>query len=73
MEITIQYKIKNSPNDLKYLREQSYWYKYLNRSPDNLKLFENEMKKSYKITTEDRMKKMFDGLDAVSKVINILN
>ncbi len=73
MELTLQYKIKNTPNNIRYLRERSHWYKYLNRNENNYKLFETEMKKTYKITTEDRMKKMMDSLDTVSKVFNILN
>lgn len=73
MNIEIQYKIKSNLNDLRYLREKSYWYKYLNRNKINIKKFEEEMKITYKITPEDRMKKMADGLDWVSKIMNILN
>lgn len=73
MQIDIQYKIKSTPNDLKYLRERSYWYKYLNRDKNYLKKFEEEMKRNYKITTEDKMKKMADSLDSLSKIINILS
>ncbi len=73
MNIETQYKIRNNPNNIRYLREKSYWYKYLNRNKINIKKFEEEMKITYKITPEDRMKKMADGLDWVSKIMNILN
>ena len=73
MNIEIQYKIKNNPNNIRYLREKSYWYKYLNRSKTYLKSFEDEMKTTYKITPEDRMKKMADGLDWISKIMNVIN
>ncbi len=72
MNIEIQYKIKSNLNDLRYLREKSYWYKYLNRNKTNLKYFEEEMKKSYQITTEDRMKKMINNIDSLSKIMDIL-
>lgn len=73
MDINTQYKIKSNLNNLRYLREKSYWYKYLNRSGTNLKSFEEEMKKSYKLTSEDRMKKMADGINSLSKIIDILS
>lgn len=73
MNVETQYKIKSNLNNLRYLREKSYWYKYLNRNKNNLKYFEEEMKKTYQITTEDRMKKMVDGIDSLSKIIDILS
>ncbi len=73
MDIKTQYKIKSNLNDLRYLREKSYWYKYLNRSYEYLKYFEDEMKKVYKLTPEDRMKKMADGIDSLSKIMDILS
>jgi len=73
MDINTQYKIKSNLNNLRYLREKSYWYKYLNRSGINLKPFEDEMKRSYKLTSEDRMKKMADGINSLSKIMDILS
>lgn len=73
MDIKTQYKIKSNLNNLRYLREKSYWYKYLNRSGVNLKYFEDEMKKTYKITSEDKMKKMVDGINQLSKIMDILS
>lgn len=73
MDINTQYKIKSNLNNLRYLREKSYWYKYLNRSGINLKSFEDEMKRSYKLTSEDRMKKMADGINSLSKIMDILS
>ena len=73
MNINTQYKIKGSLNNLRYLREKSYWYKYLNRSYEYLKYFEDEMKKTYKLTPEDRMKKMADGINSLSKIMDILS
>ncbi len=73
MNINTQYKIKGNLNNLRYLREKSYWYKYLNRSYEYLKYFEDEMKKTYKLTPEDRMKKMADGINSLSKIMDILS
>lgn len=73
MDINTQYKIKSNSNNLRYLRERSYWYKYLNRNGDNYLKFVEEMKKSYKLTTEDKMKKMVDGINSLSKIMDILS
>ena len=39
MTLDIQFKIKNNANYLRYLRENSFWYKELNRNPENYKKF----------------------------------
>ena len=47
MQVETRLKIKSNPNLYRYLRENSYWYKYLNRSPIFLKHLEEEMKEKY--------------------------
>lgn len=37
MTLDIQYNIRNNPNYLKYIRENSHWYKILNRNPEMFK------------------------------------
>ncbi len=73
MNIETQLRIKNNPNNTKFLRENSYWYKYLNRSRYYIKDFENAMKEKYKLTTKDKMEKIVDSLDTISKVLDILS
>lgn len=73
MSIELQYKLKENPNTLKYLKENSYWYKYLNRNNVYFKLFEDEMKTKYKLRTEDRLSKVKDSLDTISKFMDILS
>lgn len=73
MNIETLNRIRQNPNNIKFLRENSYWYKYLNRNPLYIKEFENQMKKEYKLTTEDKINKMVERLDMVSKIMDILN
>lgn len=73
MDIILQNKIREDLNNLRYLREKSYWYKYLNRSSAYYKAFNDEMKKSYKITTIDKIQRISNGIDEVSKIIDILS
>ena len=40
MQVETLLKIKSNPNLYRYLRENSYWYKYLNRSHLSLKEME---------------------------------
>ncbi len=73
MQVFIQYKIKQNPIYRQFLNENSYWYKYLNRNPLYFKDFEKDLKKKYRLTTEDRLNKMADSLDTISKIMSILN
>ena len=63
MNIDIQYKIKNKKYYLKYLRENSNWYKYLNRNPSNFKLFEEEVKNVYKLRPTDKISRAIDTFE----------
>ena len=73
MHIDIQYRIANNPNYKRFLEENSYLYKYLNRNRLYFKDFDNSMKKQYKLTTEDRIDKMREGIDTISKIMEILS
>ena len=55
MRIDIQFKIKNDPMLKKFLRENSYWYKNLNRNPDMINIMIDKMKEKYKLTTADKI------------------
>ena len=64
--------IKKNPMIYTYLRENSYWYKYLNRSPIYLKQVEEEAKKKYKLTTTDRIEKISNSISLVSNILDVL-
>ena len=53
MKLDVQFKIKNNYLLQKYIRENSYWYKYLNRNPGLLSEMEREMKEKYKLTASE--------------------
>ena len=72
MRIDIQYKIKSNPNYLKYLRENSRWYKYLNRHPNNFRQFENEVKDVYKLSTIDRVAKTMKMIEMFEKILSTI-
>jgi len=72
MQIGVKIAIEQNPNLKKYLKENSYWYQYLNRNPSYLKLMEEEMKKKYKLTTEDKIEKMYNNITMMSEILKIL-
>ncbi len=57
MTLDIQYNIRNNPNYLKYIRENSHWYKILNRNPEMFKVFIQEVKEKYNLRTTDKIEK----------------
>ena len=59
-------EIRNNPYFYNYLRENSKWYKALNRDIKNLKLMETEVKEHYKLNFSDK-------LNDINKKLNMLN
>ena len=72
MNLDLQFKIKNDPNLQRYLRENSNWYKYLNRNPESFTAFTEEMKERYKLRPGDKINNFVDKLDLISSFINVL-
>lgn len=72
MKIDVQFKIKNDPMLQKYIRENSYWYKNLNRNPELLNTLVDEMKERYKLTTADKINSFGEKLDLIRTFINVL-
>ena len=65
MKINTYLKIKNDPNLQRYIRENSYWYKLLNRNPNLINKMIENMKKDYRLTVSDK-------IDSLNSKINLL-
>ena len=72
MNIKTQLIIKGNPNIYQYLRENSYWYKYLNRNPNVMKELIIEMKQKYKLTTSDKLERINNGVSMINSFMDIL-
>ena len=70
MSLELQFKLKENPLYIKYLRENNIWYKKLNRNPKLFDEFVSEMKTKYKLRTTDKIEKVIDTLDLVSNLFN---
>ncbi len=66
------YRINNDINLKRFLRENSYWYKELNRNPGSFKHFVNEMKVKYKLTTTDKINRTIDNINMITAFLDVL-
>lgn len=72
MRLDVQFKIKNDQMLQKYIRENSYWYKILNRNPDMINTMVDQMKEKYKLTTADKINNISQKLDLIKTFMNVL-
>lgn len=72
MTLDLQFKIKNNPYYIRYLRENSNWYKILNRNPQMFKVFEEEVKDKYELRPSYRISKALDTINMIQNVISSL-
>lgn len=72
MILDLQFKIKNNPNYKRYLRENSYWYKFLNRDPNNFKFFQEELKEKYRLRPQDKIGNIAERLEMIKSLMDIM-
>ena len=72
MRIDIMMKINQDINQKRYLRENSYWYKYLNRDINYYKIFLDEMKEKYKLTPADKINKFAMNINTLKTFLDVL-
>lgn len=69
---TIEY-IKTNPLIYNYLRENSTWYHTLTREPYKIKELEEEAKKFYKQTPEDKIEKFKEKIELIKTFMDVIN
>jgi hypothetical protein len=72
MNLDIQFKINSNTYLQSYIRENSHWYKILNRYPERFNQFADEMKEKYKLRTTDKINDFIDKIGMISTVLNTL-
>ena len=73
MTLETQFKLKSNPLYIKYLHENSHWYKILNRDSNMFNSFVEEMKTNYKLRTSDKLNKALSTFEMISAIISSLN
>ncbi len=72
MNLDIQFKIKNNPMYVQYLHENSEWYKFLNRDPSMFKVFEESVRRDYKLRASDKIIKALDTIEMFQNIFSSL-
>ena len=72
MQVETRLKIKSNPNLYRYLRENSYWYKYLNRSPLFIRRLEEEMKEKYRLRSVDKIENISNSLNLIKSFLEVM-
>ena len=72
MVIDLQNKIYSDINLKRFLYEESYWYKYLNRDYRYFDNFVKNMKNKYSLNTSDKLNKMLNNIGMIQTFLNIL-
>jgi len=72
MTLDVQFKLKGNPNYINYLRQNSYWYKILNRNPDLINEMVKEMKDRYKLNTGDKIERIGEKLSMIDTILKVI-
>ena len=72
MQVETRIRIKSDPNLYRYLGENSYWYKYLNRNPIFIKKLEEEMKEKYKLRSVDKIENISNTIKLVESFLEVI-
>ena len=72
MVLDLQFRIKNDEKLKQFLRENSYYYKYLNRSPSYLKDVIEDMKDKYEMRPSDKINKMINNIGLMNSFLEAL-
>ena len=72
MTLEVQFKLKSNPLFIKYLHENSYWYKILNRDPEMFNEFIEEVKKNYKLRATDKINDALNTFEMLTSIFSSL-
>lgn len=72
MNLILQQKISQDLKMASLLKQNSYWFKDLNRNSDNYVNFVKDMKNKYHLNTVDKISSAIDNIDLISSVLQTL-
>ena len=72
MNLDTQFKIRSNPLLQQYIRENSYWYKLLNRDPSLINKMIDNMKIDYKMTFEDKIDDLNNKMNLIKMFMDTM-
>ena len=72
MDLVVLKKINSDELLHRYLRENSHWYKILNRDPSLLNEMHQAMKDAYKLNTSDKIERLGARLSMIESLLKVL-
>lgn len=72
MEKFLQMAFRENPKSYDLLKQNSYYFKNLNRGVVDYKKFVSDMKVKYKERPTDKLESIMDNMELVSSVLNVL-
>ena len=72
MTLDLIYRIRSNRELHRYLRENSYWYKLLNRNPNLINKMNDDMKKAYRLTIEDKIDDLNDKVNLIKSFMDLV-
>lgn len=72
MILDVQFKLKENPNYILFLRNNSYWYKNLTRNPSSIKDFLKYYKEYNKQQRIDKFMNTINYIEMLSSIMSTL-
>ena len=72
MQLNVLLELRKDEKMYDLFKFNSYWIKDLNRNPENIKKFKEQMKVKYKLRTTDKISDAIDNIDIITNVLNAL-
>lgn len=72
MEKLLQMAFRENPKSFELLKQNSYYFKGLNRGVVDYKKFVYDMKVKYKERATDKLESIMDNMELISSVLNVL-
>ena len=72
MQVYLQKEFRENLKEYNHLKENSYYFKELNRGSIDYKKFSEDMKIKYKERVTDKINNVVENMDLISSVLDVL-
>lgn len=72
MILQVQFELKKNPYYIAYLRKHSYWYKILNRNPEQISEFIKDFKEYNRLEKKAKLSQTIQYIEMFSTIMSNL-